>query len=99
VAIMLCYVDLENMITTTSTTMTSMEEWIFFLEYTYGRSRNRWEDHVRDWNLPVKALRKLLNNKLEQELQTRQNWLMYAFVGEDIELREKGFWRGIGDQD
>jgi hypothetical protein len=72
--------------------MTSMEEWFFFLEYTYGRSRNRWEDHVRDWNLPVKALRKLLNNKLEQELQTRQDWPVYASVGEDMKLRNKDTW-------
>jgi hypothetical protein len=61
----------------------------FFHYYTYGRSRNRWEDYKKDWNLPVKLLRKLLNNKLEQELQTRQNWPMYAFVGEDIELEKK----------
>jgi hypothetical protein len=47
---------------------------------------------VRDWNLSVKSLRKLLNNKLEQELKTRLNWPMHAFVGEDIELKKKDTW-------
>mgnify|MGYP000279167881 CR=1 FL=1 len=66
-----------------------------FLEYTYGRTRNRWEDYVKDWNLRVKSLRTLLNNKLEEELQARQNWPMYAFVGEDLKLRKKDTWSVI----
>jgi hypothetical protein len=47
---------------------------------------------VKDWNLPEKSVGILLNNKLEQELQTRQNWPMYAFVGEDMELQKKDTW-------
>jgi hypothetical protein len=42
--------------------------------------------------LREKLLRILLNNKLEQELQTRQTWPMYAFVSEDMELRKKDTW-------
>jgi hypothetical protein len=55
VAIM-CDGDFEEMITTT-TTMTSIEEWVFFLMHTYGRTPNRWEDYVKDWNLREKSLR------------------------------------------
>jgi hypothetical protein len=70
VAISMCNGDFEKMISTT-TTMTCIEERVLFLEYTYGRRKNRWEDYVDDWNLRDKSLRMLLNNKLEQELQTR----------------------------
>jgi hypothetical protein len=48
--------------------------------------------YAKEWNLRVKSLRILLNNKLKQELQTRQNWPMYAFVGEDMKLRKKDTW-------
>jgi hypothetical protein len=87
VAIM-CNGNFEKMITTT-TMMTRIEEWVFFLEYTYGKTRNRWVDYAKDWNLCAKSLRILLNNELEHELPTRLNWPMYAFVGGGHYLRER----------
>ena len=64
----------------------------FFFEYTYGRTRIRWEEYQKDWNLDIKTLRSLLNKKIEQELKTRQDWPMYAYVDEDIKLRKKETW-------
>ena len=72
--------------------MTMIEEWIFFFEFTYGRTTTRWMDYTKDWNLNEKALRGLIKRRLEQELQTRQNWSMYPTVDEDIKLRKAETW-------
>ena len=82
----LCNGSVELMVTP-STSMTCIEEWIFFFEFTYGRTTTRWMDYTKNWNLNEKALQSLLKRKIEQELQTRQNWLMYTTVDEDIKLR------------
>ena len=72
--------------------MTMIEEWIFFFEFTYGRITTRWMDYTTHWNLNEKVLRGLLKRRLEQELQTRQNWGMYPTVDEDIKLRKAETW-------
>ena len=66
--------------------MTAIEEWIFYFEFTYGRTTIQWIDYTKNWNLNEKALRSLLRRKMEEELQARQNWLMYSSVDEDIKL-------------
>ena len=42
--------------------------------------------------LNEKVLRGVLKRRLEQELQTRQNWGMYPTVDEDIKLRKAETW-------
>ena len=87
----ICNGSLELMITP-STSMTMIEEWIFFFEFTYGRTTTFWMDYIRNWNLNEKSLRGLLKRRLEQELQARQNWSMYPTVDEDIKLQKAETW-------
>ena len=75
-----------------STSMTCIEEWILFFEFTYGRTTIHWIDHTKNQNVNKKVLRSLLKRKIEQELQTYRNLLMYTTVDEDIKLRKTETW-------
>jgi hypothetical protein len=92
----LCDGDLNKVFSTTST-LTWLEEWVFYFELTYGRTRVRWEDYQADWILHEDHLRALLKSKLILELETRKRWPAYASVSEDAKLRKES-WEGLFEE-
>jgi len=87
----ICNGDLKSL-TTTTTALTWLEEWVLYMEITYGRTHTRWEDYEKDWKLGKKRLRGILRLKLDVELETRRRWPMYASVAEDLKFRNQETW-------
>ena len=58
----------------------------------YGRTSTRWDDFEKDEKLVQKSFRVLLRKKLDVELEARKNWPMYAFMAEDLKLRNQNTW-------
>lgn len=88
-----------SLMTKTSSTMTWMEEWLFFFEMIYGRTALRWSEHEKCWCIGKKTLRKALRCKLDMVLEARISWPMYATVAEDNCLRNKDTWDWIFPED
>jgi len=87
----ICNGDLKSL-TTTTTALTWLEEWVLYMEITYGRTHTRWEDYEKDWKLGKKRLKGILRLKLDVELETRRRWPMYASVAEDLKFRNQETW-------
>ena len=87
----ICNGDLKSL-TTTTTALTWLEEWVFYMEITYGRTHTRWEDYEKVWKFRKKSLRGILRQKLDVELETRRRWPMYASVAEDLKFRNQETW-------
>mmetsp|Transcript_31595 Transcript_31595/g.76330 ORF Transcript_31595/g.76330 Transcript_31595/m.76330 type:complete len:534 (-) Transcript_31595:28-1629(-) len=75
----------------TSSKMTWLEEWLFYLELKYGRTAGRWQDIERMYKCRVKTLRRVLKRKLSLELGTRKRWPMYASYEEDARFRNRSW--------
>jgi len=86
-AAILCGGDID-LLTSTVSRLTWIEEWIFYFEMSYGRTTIRWEDYEKEYDTTQKPLRKIFHNKLELTLSCRRRWPMYASHAEDVEFRD-----------
>jgi DDE superfamily endonuclease len=76
-----------NLMSTTSSSLTWLEEWMFYFERVYGRSVTRMVDCEVKYCISTKILRKIFNNKLAIVLAARRRWPMFVSFHEDAELR------------
>jgi hypothetical protein len=71
-----------------------IEEWVFYLEYAYGRTTMRWVEQENTWGLRAKSLREILKSKLVLVIATKMRWPRYATYEEDIDLRDE-YWNTL----
>ena len=78
-----------ELITETNIYMTWYEEWVFTIEYLWGRTLSRWRDTSlpNEYIVPTSILRNVFDKKCQQVLIERNIWLMYMTHAGDIELR------------
>jgi len=72
-----------DVITTTGSKLTWLEEWMLYLEYMYGHSMNRWVDYEKEYNLNKDYCRRVFRSKLMLVIAARKRWPMYATHEED----------------
>jgi len=64
-----------------------LEELVMYYEFTYGRSKHRREDFLKDYNVGNIAFYKAIRHRMERELACRQRWPMYCSYKEDAKFR------------
>ena len=89
--ITICNGDHDTMIEKT-TTLTWLEEWIFFFEYLWGRTLTRWWDAKAAMKTSKKAVIKIFCSKLKIANRARDSWPRYASFEEDFALM-KDKWK------
>jgi hypothetical protein len=79
--------DMEELCFKTTTTLTWLEEWIFLMEYIYGRTCLTWNKLCDAHNLRHKSLRPLLKAKVATATRARRRWPLHVSMEEDKLLR------------
>jgi hypothetical protein len=67
---------------------TWLEEWFYYCEQAYGRSRVRSEDLAKDYQIDLKPARKIFLYKLQLVLHARSRYPKYSTHLEDTRLRD-----------
>ena len=78
-----------NLITSLSSKMTWLEEWIFYFEFIYGHSKNRWCDYASAYKLHENHCRKVFKCNLNIAIDACNWWPMYLSHEEDCRFRKK----------
>ena len=89
-AAILCGGNLE-LFTNTTTTLTSIKEWLFYFTFTYGRAAKWLDDASKIFWVEKWALRCIVRKKLALELNTRFPWPLYASWEEDMTHRDESW--------
>ncbi len=76
-----------EMMTSTTSKLTWLEEWLFFFDFIHGRTAIRWEDHTSKWKSAEQVLRRVLKDKLKVANETRNKWPAHATFEEDCKFR------------
>jgi hypothetical protein len=77
----------------TATKMTWLEELVLYFDFTWHRSKPRWQDYEQDYACTEKVLRKAIKHRARKELECRERWPMYASYEEDARLRDPSWNR------
>lgn len=66
-------------------TLSWYKEWLFYFEFVWGKTLQRWTDAASDMNfsLAKKSLRSIFDRKLDVVLLCRASWPMYVTYKED----------------
>ena len=83
-----CGADIDVM-TTTNSEATWLEEWFFYFVWAYGRVHMRLEDIAETFEIRFKTVPSILQCKLHLIVSCRERWPMYASLDEDEALRSK----------
>ena len=78
-----------NLITSSTSKMTWLEEWILYFEFIYGHSKNRWCDYESHYKLYRHNCRRVFKSKLNIAIDARNRWPMYLSHKEDCHFRKK----------
>jgi hypothetical protein len=90
----ICSGNIQEITTTTSTTLTWFEEWYAYFEILYGKSLSRWVDAELKYMCNHQLLRDIYDNKLKKVLSVRSAWPRYVTIQEDETYRNNitGKW-------
>jgi hypothetical protein len=83
-----CHGEIDT-ISTTTTTLTWLEEWIIYFEIIWGKFSRRWVDLSIKYNLSDRTLRRIFDRILNLVVDTRSTWPRFASLKEDIALRKR----------
>lgn len=85
----ICKGDVQLMFKTYSK-LTWFEEWLLYLQFIWGKPLSRWVDATDAYHKSDRRLRYIFDQKLNDlHLRTRNEWPMYASLGEDCKLRDE----------
>jgi hypothetical protein len=74
---MVCGGDLDLM-TRTSSKLTRLEEWVFYLEMIHGRTTTRWQDYEHNYGHYQNGLGRIFKEKLGLVISARNRWPKHA---------------------
>jgi hypothetical protein len=92
-----CNGDIDTTTKTTSS-LTWLEEWYFYLEFVYGRSITRYVDACDKYDLSDHRLREVFDKKLEMVMKAMKEWPRYCSYKEDEMNRQKEKWSSYNGQ-
>ena len=93
--ILVCNGD-HDVMTTTNTELTWLEEWLLFLEWEWGRTITRWVDAANSIQRSTNVAQQVIDYRMTQVLICRKSWPKYARHEEDCKMR-KDKWNGKYD--
>lgn len=65
-----------TVMTSTTSILTWLEEWVLYFEFVWGRTSIRFPDYASTYQCREKTLRKVIGQKLKQILAARSRWPM-----------------------
>jgi hypothetical protein len=83
---------------TVTTKLSFMEEWFLYFEWMYHRSRTRFEDLTKDYNVSYKTAKRVFRSKLQIAMRARSRWPAYALHEEDKKFRAEHWNEHFNDK-
>jgi hypothetical protein len=78
-------------LTKSKTKMTWLEELVLYFEFSWGRTKIRVKDYMKEYDCSDKVLRNAITCRARAELDCRGRWPMYASYEEDAKFRDAGW--------
>ena len=85
--ILVCNGD-HDVMTTTKTELTWLEEWLLFLEWEWGRTITWWVDAANSIQMSTHVAQQVVDYRMTQVLICRKSWPKYARHEEDCKMRK-----------
>ena len=86
-----------TIMTSTTSILTWLEEWILCFEFVWGRTTIRYTDYATTYCCREQTLRNVIKLKLKRIIAGRNRWPMYASYAEDAKFRDGEMWSGHFD--
>jgi hypothetical protein len=77
----------ELMTKTVTTQLSFIEEWFLYFEWMYHRTRTRFEDIAKDYNVSFNPAKRVFRSKLQLAMRAQSWWPAYAMHEEDKKIR------------